>query len=112
MKINVNNHNWNIIFTSDLNDLMINGIIHLGVTDKIKNTVYLDDGLNGNLLRKVLLHELTHVWCYSYGYVLTREEEEFLCSFVDTYAQDIIEHADDILGGNYHGYTYKTKRPF
>lgn len=108
--INVNGYKWNIIFTRNPNDLKINGVVHLGVTDKIKKIVYLNDNLNGDLLRKVLIHELTHVWMYSYGYFIDRETEEFLCSFVDTYAQDVIEHADDILGGNYHGYTYKTKR--
>lgn len=41
---------------------------------------------------------------------LFNEKLEMFCSFVDTYAQDVIEHADEILGGNYRGYTYKTKR--
>lgn len=112
MKIHVNGHEWSIIFTSDPSNLRIGNTIHLGVTNKDTLQVYLNDDIRGDLLRKVLVHELTHVWMYSYGYFVDRETEEMLCSFVDTYAQDVIEHADEILGGNYRGYTYKTKRKF
>jgi len=48
-------------------------------------------------LRKVLLHELTHVWIYSYQYSLSVDEEEFICSFVDNYCDDIISNVEYVL---------------
>lgn len=93
----VNGLTWKIKFTNNTNDLRIGNRIHLGVTDRDSRTVFLDDSLRNRLLRKVLIHELTHVWAYSYGYNIDREDEEFLCSFIDTYAEEIINNADEFL---------------
>ena len=38
----------------------------LGVTDPSQNTVFLSDELSGNLLLRVLLHEMTHVTLWEY----------------------------------------------
>ena len=94
--MNVNGLNWKIVFTENENDLVVNGSVRLGVTDRNNLTVYLYDNLYGKLLRKVLIHELTHVWLFSYGYNLDVEFEEMLCSFVDTYARDILDVAESL----------------
>ena len=105
MHIRVNNIDWQIIFTSNVNDLSTSsGNVTIGVTDNNTNTIYLYEKLRGKLLRKVLIHELTHAWIFSYGYYLTVEEEEFVCSFVDTYAEEIIFEAENLL--NYFRKTY------
>lgn len=54
------------------------------------------------MLRKVLIHELSHAFVFSYGYSLTLEEEEFLCSFIDSYADDIITEADSLIQKGFH----------
>ena len=105
MHIRVNNIDWQIIFTSNVNDLSTSsGNVTIGVTDNNTNTIYLYEKLRGKLLRKVLIHELTHAWIFSYGYYLTVEEEEFVCSFVDTYAEEIIFEAENLL--NFFRKTY------
>ncbi len=98
--MNVNGLNWKIKFTNKESDLIVDGTTRLGVTDRNNLTVYLFDGLYGNLLRKVLLHELTHVWLFSYGYHLDVGVEELICGFVDSYAQDIVFMAEDLLDKN------------
>ena len=95
--MNINGLNWKIVFTENDNDLIVNSSVRLGVTDRNKLTIYLYDGLKGKLLRKVLIHELTHAWLFSYDYDLDVETEEMLCEFLDTYAENIIDEADEYL---------------
>lgn len=95
--MNVNGLNWKIVFTENDNDLIVNSSVRLGVTDRNRLTIYLYDGLKGKLLRKVLIHELTHAWLFSYDYNLDVETEEMLCEFLDTYAESIIDEADEYL---------------
>lgn len=95
--MNINGLNWKIVFTENDNDLIVNSSVRLGVTDRNRLTIYLYDGLKGKLLRKVLIHELTHAWLFSYDYDLDVETEEMLCEFLDTYAENIIDEADEYL---------------
>ena len=87
----INKIHWKIEFTDRDEDLYLDGVKRLGITDKRKHVIYLDNNLKGALLKKVLLHELTHAWLCSYDYDISVEFEEFLCSFVDTHAEEIID---------------------
>ena len=98
MRIKVNGYEWLIKYTHDPIELSRNdGTVTLGVTDTSLLTVFIYDGLSPYMRSKVLTHELVHVWMFSYGYYLSIREEEFVCSFIDTYGRDIIENADRIL---------------
>lgn len=98
MKTTINGIEWNIVLTHDREDLKrSDGSVTLGVTDLNCTTIFLWDGLHGDLLRKVLIHEMSHAFVFSYGYTISVEEEEFLCSFIDTYAEDIISESESLL---------------
>lgn len=98
MKAYINGYEWKIVFTNSQSDLSrSDGSTALGVTDKNTGYIYLSSHLKGGLLRKVLLHELCHAFIFSYGYYLTVEEEEFLCSFVDSYAYDMVTLTNNLL---------------
>lgn len=98
MKTTINNIEWEIVLTTDSEYLKrSDGSITLGVTDLNVTTIYLWKNLRGQLFRKVLIHELSHAFIFSYGFYLTIDEEEFLCSFIDTYAEDIIHEADSLI---------------
>lgn len=91
MRIIINGIEWNIYTTTDTNNLMRDdGSITLGVTDTVTNTVYIWKNLDDALFRKVLIHELSHVFIHSYGYTIGIDEEEFICMFISTYGEDII----------------------
>jgi len=64
----------------------------LGTTDILRRTVYLNNTLRGDMLKKVFLHEIGHCIMVSYGYLqyLHRlvpkrhwiEAEEAICNFL------------------------------
>jgi Zn-dependent peptidase ImmA (M78 family) len=93
----INGINWKVKFTDRVDDLYLDGYVRFGVTDRNTNTIYLDKNLEGDMLKKVLLHELTHAWLFSYGYEMDVEAEEFLCSFVDSHVEEIFDKADVLL---------------
>ena len=100
MGININGVEWSIVFTSDSENLKRpDGSITLGVTDINCKTIFIWVGLKDSLLKKVIIHELCHAFVFSHNHVLPLDEEEFLCSFVDTYAIDVLSITNEILLG-------------
>lgn len=98
MFVYINNIKWNIIFTNNVEYLKRNdGSITLGITDNNIKTIFIFNKLNSALTKKVLIHELTHAYIFSYNYYLTLEEEEFVCSFVENYGGPILHDIDTIL---------------
>lgn len=93
----VNGVKWHVVFTDNPYDLELNNTVRLGITDRNTHTVYIHSSLQGDLLKKVLLHELTHVWLFSYGYDLSIEIEEMLCGFVDTFLFDLSDTLNKLL---------------
>lgn len=101
MRIVVNKIPWEVSLTSDTSKLQRDdGSLTLGVTDTNTNTVSIWHGLNPSMLKKVLLHELSHVFIHSYGYSMAIEEEEFICAFIDTYAEDIVSLVLELLSSS------------
>ena len=95
----MNNERWEVVAVPSSSKWLerSDGSLTLGVTDHNVMTIFLSRQLHGALLRKVLLHELTHAWMFSYGYVLSIDEEEFVCDFLASNAEDIIAKADEII---------------
>lgn len=99
MKLIVNSIVWNILFVpSNSNNLLrSDGTITLGVTDRNVNCVFLSNALKGELLYKVLCHELCHVYVFSYGIYISIEEEERLAEFISSFGKSIIHDTDYLL---------------
>ena len=101
MNVNINGVSWKIIYTSDYDYLKrSDGVITLGVTDVRLKTIYVYSNLSSYMRRKVLIHELTHAFIFSYNYYLPLDQEEFVCSFVENYGVDIIKTYDYICNQN------------
>lgn len=98
MKVYINGYKWNVVYTHSRPDLSrSDGALTLGVTDRNTMCIYIYDKLSEYMERKVLIHELVHAWIFSYSIYLDLEQEEFVCSFIDTYGTDIINKADELL---------------
>ena len=104
MKIIINGIVWQIKYTHDCYDLSRDdGTITWGVTDRSTKEIFIYDRLAPYMRQKVLTHELVHAWIFSYGIYLSVEDEEFICSFIDTHGRDIIMQADSALQSQRYG---------
>lgn len=101
---------WRVSFVDHESRLLIDRTGHLRVatTDPETNTVYLSKELSGDMLVRVLIHEMGHCAMVSYGLMneLHRlvkpwkrvEAEEWVCNFLADYGMRIFERARRVLG--------------
>lgn len=80
------------------------GSYTVGVTDNNLKIIFLNDKLHGDFLRKVLCHEITHCFCFSYGIYLPIEVEETIADFVATYGKDVVSLTDAIMNDLLKGF--------
>ena len=96
MGFNINGIWWNIKYTvpysKDL--LRSDGTLSVGVTDYEQNTIFINNRLRGQFLKKVLTHEICHACMFSYGVILDIDTEEIVCDCIATYGKEIIDIAD------------------
>lgn len=73
------------------------GSATIGMTDGRTHCLYIAEGLRGGLLDKVLAHELTHAFMFSYNIHIDIETEEFIADWVSKYGRELIYILDDIM---------------
>lgn len=95
----INGIEWRLEFVLHDSDLLIRSDRSktIGVTDNLTKTIYIDETLRGDLLKKVLCHELTHAAIFSYGVELDLMQEELLADLIATYGQEIISITNKIF---------------
>lgn len=88
----INNIYWKLSFVSPDFPLLRrkSGDFSIGACDNLTRTIYLNYNLRGNLLKKVLCHELTHAAMFSYGVNLSLQQEELVADLISTYGEQII----------------------
>lgn len=69
----------------------------LGVCDNNAQIIYINNNLSGQLLKKVICHELTHAAMFSYGIELNIEQEELFADFIATYGEEIINITNSLF---------------
>ncbi len=88
----INNVYWKIAFVSPDFPLLqrLNGDYSIGACDNLTRTIYLSNQLYGELLKKVLCHEITHAAMFSYNVNLSLEQQELIADLISTYGEEII----------------------
>ena len=88
----INNVYWKLAFVPSDFPLLrrLNGEYSIGACDNLTRTIYLNENLQGGLLRKVLCHEITHAAMFSYNVDLSIEQEELVADLISTYGDEII----------------------
>lgn len=66
----------------------------IGVTDRSTLTIYIADNLYGEMLYRVLSHEICHAMVMSYGYDMRVPEEECMCQVMENHSGEVIGLAD------------------
>lgn len=101
---------WDVQFTNPTNRMLIDRTnrYRLATTDFNTMTVYLSNAIQGDMLPRVLIHEIGHCVIYAYGLIdeihrmVKRqywiEAEEFICNFVADYGLAIYDAAQSVLG--------------
>ncbi len=88
----INNIYWKLSFVSPDFPLLErkSGGSSIGAWDNLTRTIYINQNLQGKLLKKVLCHELTHAAMFSYGVDLSLQQEELVADLISTYGEEII----------------------
>lgn len=88
----INNVYWKLAFVpSDFPLLQrLNGQYSIGACDNLTRTIYINEHLQGALLKKVLCHQITHAAMFSYNVDLSIEQEELIADLISTYGQEIV----------------------
>lgn len=88
----INGETWEISFVSPTHPQLVrsDGSLAIGSCDDNTKTIYLNNTLDGYLLKKVLTHEITHAAMFSYNVDLHPRQEELVAILIDTYGHEII----------------------
>ena len=101
---------WHVRFTNPNNPILVDrrNVLTIGVTDPETMTIYLSNRLKGELLNRVLIHELGHCVMFSYNLVseIHRmckkkywfEMEEFCANLLADYGRQVFGIAYSVLG--------------
>lgn len=108
----MNDRLWRIIFVDPSSPRLVDRTETrtLAVTDPVTGHVYLSNALYGEMLVKVLLHELGHCAMVSFNLLddihrMVKREywieaEEWICNFLADYGKKIFEIAYSTLGSD------------
>lgn len=88
----INNIYWKIHYVPSDFPLLrrMNGELTIGACDNLTRTIYINENLHGNLLKKVLCHQITHAAMFSYNVDLSLQQEELIADLISTYGEEII----------------------
>ena len=88
----INNVYWKLsVVPADFPLLMrFDGSYALGSCDSLIRTIYINENIHDNLLKKVLCHEIVHAAMFSYGIDLSLDQEELVANLISTYGDEII----------------------
>ena len=88
----INGIYWKLAFVSPDFPLLRrkNGEFTIGACDNLTRTIYINKYLEGNLLKKVLCHEITHAAMFSYNVDLSIEQQQLVADLISTYGEEII----------------------
>lgn len=104
MKFRANGLIWEVRSVQRNNEkLKVNNDECLGVTDYRDLQIFLDCSLPKELFRQTVIHELVHVYTFSFGIHLVANEktEESVCDFMGSHLDEIYMTANKIVATCY-----------
>ena len=88
----INNVYWKLAFVNADFPLLrkSDGFFSIGACDNLTRTIYINNTLTGKLLKKVLCHQLTHAAMFSYGILLSYQQQELVADLISSYGDEIV----------------------
>lgn len=95
----INGIEWYLVFVRPESRLLrrSDGSMTLAVTDWNDRTVYVSDAPKGAFLRKIIAHELTHCFCFSFDIHMPIEQEEYMADWISVYGEDLVHVLDSLM---------------
>lgn len=95
----INGYVWRVYEVSTNHPVLrrSDGSRTIGACVNDTKSIYIVEGLPPRLFKKVLCHEITHAAFFSYGIILTIEQEEIISDLIATYGEEIIIVANEIF---------------
>lgn len=99
----INNIQWKVYYVSSNSHFLIDrtGTKCIATTDVKRKNIFIECNLSGEILKKALLHEITHAAMDSYGLLEDIHKmishknwfffEEWICNFIFDYGLEILE---------------------
>lgn len=102
----INGEEWAIHLVSPNHPKLYreDGSLTIGACDDDTKTIYVNDMLNEQLMRRVVCHEITHAAMFSYNVLLTPDQEELLADLIATYGDEIISITNRVFAKLRGGY--------
>lgn len=95
----INGITWLVkcVSPSDPNLIDAYGNFTLGCCNNSRKMIYIAETLGTKMFMKVLCHEVTHAAMFSYGILLTVDQEELIADIIATYGNEIIQVTNKVF---------------
>ena len=91
MKVRVNKRDYKVEIKEQ------DGIEGLGLTNYKKGTIEILKGIDKELTKSTIIHELTHAYLFEYGMPKEEYTLEDVCNFIGAYGEEIINKSKQVL---------------
>lgn len=97
--IRINKLDYKVIMVEPYNgSLLVSGTYRVGVCENSTGKIYIQNELTYEIMRRVIMHELTHAYSCAYGHDAREEyKSEDLCEFMSVFSDAIIYDTNAIL---------------
>lgn len=99
MIFKINDEVWRVCFVPSYHPSLYrsDGSKTIAACDDNSKTIYLENTLTKEKMRKVLCHELTHAAMFSYNIEMDLMQEEIIADFISTYGEEILSLTNSLF---------------
>lgn len=98
MRLEINNNTYRIYFVeSDDENLLLEDTYHSGITNFQTKSIYIDKYLNEDSMKYTIIHELTHAYLDSYGFLQVDLNDEIVADIFGNYLPNIYEDYQNVM---------------
>ena len=97
--LNINGLTWRVYLVSPNHPMLVrdDGSVAVGVCDSNTQSIYVNEYVDIDFMKKILCHEITHAAMFSYGIILNHDQEEVSADLIANYGEEIVEETNKIF---------------